>query len=108
MKIYQQLFLTASVCVWSAFGQSQLGTGAINGLVVDPSGQSVADASITERNTETQLTRTTASNATGAFSVGVLPIGKYLVKVSHAGFRTTEQSDITVSVGSSARSFNPN
>ena len=102
MKLFQQILLTASMCVLSAFGQSQLGTGAINGLVLDPSGQSVVDASITVRNTETQLTRTTASNATGAFSVAVLPIGKYIVKISHAGFRTTEQSDIAVSVGGSA------
>ncbi len=101
MKLYTVLF-AASLCVSSLLAQSQLGTGSITGTVLDSSGQSVANAAIMVRNLETQLARATASSATGAFSVPVLPVGLYLVRVSREGFRTTEQKDVAVSVGASA------
>lgn len=62
----------------------------------------MADASVTVRNLDTQLTRSTVSGAAGAFSVPVLPIGTYSVAVAHLGFRTSEQKNVVVSVGASA------
>ncbi len=100
-KLYR-IILVAVLCSSSAFSQSQLGTGSINGQVVDPSNQSVAGAAVTVRNADTKLTRTAESSSTGSFSVLVLPIGTYLVTVTHAGFRTLEQTGVSVSVGASA------
>jgi hypothetical protein len=68
--------------VWAAL------TGDIKGTVLDPSGLVVTDANITIRNTETGVTRTAESDASGQFAALQLPIGTYEVKVTKSGFQT--------------------
>jgi hypothetical protein len=53
--------------------QSQLGTGAVTGVVADASGKSIAMAVIQVINSDTGLTRQTTSSGTGDFSIPVLP-----------------------------------
>jgi len=85
----------------TASGQSQLGTGAINGTVKDPRGDVVPGAAITVMNTETGLTRDTVSGSAGQFSVLVLPPGDYNVRVEKEGFNKLEQTHVVVTVGAS-------
>src|SRR5947209_1425132 len=85
----------------TASGQSQLGTGAINGTVKDPRGDVVPGAAITVMNTETGLTRDTVSGSAGQFSVLVLPPGDYTVRVEKEGFNKLEQAHVVVTVGAS-------
>src|SRR5207253_6375511 len=84
-----------------AYGQSQLGTGAINGTVKDPRGDVVPGAAVTVVNTETGSTRDTASGSAGQFSVLVLPPGDYTVRVEKEGFNKLEQTHVVVTVGAS-------
>ena len=79
--------------------QSQLGTGAISGVVADASGKSVAAAVIQATNTDTGLTRQTTSSGTGDFSLPVLPTGPYTLTVEKTGFSKLEQKNLSVSVG---------
>src|SRR5271155_5857423 len=83
----------------AAFAQSQLGTGAISGTVVDPSKAAVTGAEITVTQAETGLTRRLTSNDSGQFLAPVLPTGTYHVRVVKTGFGTMEQSDVVVDVG---------
>jgi len=76
--------------------RAQQTLGSINGTVIDTSGASVAGATITVTNTQIDLTRSTKSQADGFFQIFNLPIGTYLVKVTHDGFDTTDLSGITV------------
>lgn len=91
------LFVFNNLCL----AQSQLGTGAISGTVIDPSGLVVAGATVTITNTGTGLTRTVTSSGAGTFTAPVLPPGEYFVRVEKAGFSTLERKGLIVNVGSS-------
>jgi len=92
-------FLLTLLFVSSAFAQSQLGTGAINGMVKDPHGDAVPEAAVAVVNTQTGLTRKTVTGSAGQFSVPVLPPGDYTVRIEKAGFATQEQKNVVVTVG---------
>jgi len=91
-----------SIAIAPAFAQSQLGTGAISGVVQDASSGVVTGAEVTITNAETGLVRKLVSGAAGQFNAPVLPPGKYQLRVSHPGFSTLEQKDIVVNVGGTA------
>ena len=82
-----------------AMAQSQLGTGAISGSVLDTSGAAVAGAQVNISQDETGLLRKMESNATGQFLAPVLPAGTYHLRVVKNGFATLEQDGIVVNVG---------
>ena len=86
---------------WSvpAVAQTQLGTGALSGMVKDDSDAAVAGALVTIVNVANGLTRKTASGPAGAFTVPVLPPGLYLATVTKAGFATWKADDVEVNVG---------
>jgi len=77
-------------------GLAQQTLGSINGTVLDPSGASVPDATVTVTESQIDLTRTTKSQANGFFQIFNLPIGTYTVKITHDGFETTDLSGISV------------
>lgn len=85
----------------SLFAQTA-STGAVTGTVTDPSGATVAGASVTLSNpaTATQLSTPTDSGGHYIFP-SVLP-GQYALKVTTKGFRTFLISAITVDVTKSS------
>jgi hypothetical protein len=85
---------TLALCTAPAFAQQTL--GSINGTVLDSSGSSVPDATVTVTNTQIDLTRTTKTQSTGFFQIFNLPIGTYQVKVTLTGFDTTNLNGIAV------------
>ncbi len=76
--------------------QAQQTLGSVNGTVLDPSGAAIPDATVTVTNPATSLTRSTTTQATGFFQIFNLPIGTYVVSVSHEGFERTELKGIRV------------
>jgi hypothetical protein len=83
MKISQFLVLTA-LClavVSNAFAQSQLGSGAVSGIVEDANNSAIVNASVTILNQETGLTRSVSTSESGQFNFPVLPVGIYTVTV---------------------------
>jgi hypothetical protein len=86
--------LAVLVCCLPAIAQQTL--GALNGTVLDPSGASVAGATVTVSNEAINVSQTTSTQKSGFFQIFNLPIGVYAVKVGHDGFDTTEVSGITV------------
>ena len=75
------------------------GTGAIKGMVYDPSGLAIQDAHIAVVNELTNAARTATTSATGAFSVSLLSPGPYSITVKAAGFaeRTAKSINVVVS-----------
>jgi len=65
-------------------------TGNITGVVTDPSGAAVADASLELVNTATQVAATAKSNATGTFQFLSLAPGAYKLTAEAQGFRKRE------------------
>lgn len=73
-------------------------TGAISGTVVDPQNAVVPNATITATNTETGFSRNATSDSSGAYIIQYLPVGKYKVEVTAAGFKKFVQQNLTIAV----------
>jgi outer membrane receptor for ferrienterochelin and colicin len=84
-----------------ASAQNATTTGQIRGRVVDPAGAPVSAASVTARNTETGQERTVTTDASGAYSVRLLPPGTYTVAVEMLGFGRRETPNVRVTIGQS-------
>src|SRR5438067_976792 len=82
---------------------AQVTTATIVGTVTDPSGSVVAGAQVTARNVDTGLTRTAPSSDAGTYRLEFLPIGKYVVEVTFAGFKTAQLNDIVLQVNDTTR-----
>ena len=57
----------------SGMAQSALGSGRLEGTVVDPSGAVLADATVTARNQATGVSETTKCGADGHFRASITP-----------------------------------
>jgi hypothetical protein len=78
---------------------AQTNTGEIAGVVRDPSGAVVPNATITATNAATGLTRSATSSPSGQYEMNALPIGTYEVTVNQSGFQPFK-GQIQVTVGS--------
>src|SRR5258707_3055750 len=83
----------------SVFAQDR---GTIGGVVTDPSGATVPDATVTVKNINTGLKQTVKASADGVYSVLYLPAGDYTVTTEKAGFRKSETSGVGVHVATVA------
>src|SRR6478672_178476 len=85
----------ASVTI--AMGQSTV-TGAVGGIVSNPNGEVVPNASVTVRNTETNKEDSATTDDEGRFKVSGLQPGTYAITINGAGFSPYTQ-EATVEVG---------
>src|SRR5579885_1034419 len=72
----------------------------ISGLVQDSSGAVVPNATVTVKNTQTGLARTTQSNDAGLYVVSNLPIGTYDISAEAAGFKKFVTTGVVLDVNS--------
>jgi Carboxypeptidase regulatory-like domain len=79
----------------SLFAQAS-STGSLSGVVRDSSGAVLPGVTVTALNPATGLTRTTTSDAEGAWSVQVLPVGRYTVSFELAGFKKVSREAVDV------------
>lgn len=81
-----------------ALAQSQASTGQINGVVTDPNGAVVPNATVTATNKGNNQTQTQTTSDEGIYRFVLLQPGQYTVKVGSTGF--AEQTlDVEVQVG---------
>ncbi|MGP8175616.1 MAG: TonB-dependent receptor domain-containing protein [Terracidiphilus sp.] len=83
------------VLIGKAFGQTP-GTGAISGVVYDPSNRVIANAEILTVNEATNMSRSAITTAEGVFRFPLLPPGSYTVTVKAAGFAEHSSQSILV------------
>jgi hypothetical protein len=83
----------------STIAVAQTNTGDIAGVVRDPSGAVVPNATITARSLDTGVTRSVRTGGDGQYQVSSLPIGLYEVSVNQQGFQAFKRQ-IQVTVGS--------
>src|SRR5439155_14793466 len=79
--------------------QSQATTGIIRGVVADPSGNPVANATVLLHEAQTNFTRTLTTDAAGNFAGTLLPLGTYDVTVRSVGYAEVKQTGIALGVG---------
>lgn len=78
---------------------SQQTLGVIDGNISDESGAVIGNATVVIVNNATAFTRSTQSSPTGSFAFQNLPIGTYLVTVTHDGFEKAQFPTIRVQEG---------
>jgi hypothetical protein len=88
------LLLSAPLCA-----HAQTVTGAIRGVIEDPSAARVATASIDLKRSGSSLTRHVTADAHGEFRVEGLPPGSWHLSVNAGGFATAS-SDVNILVSS--------
>ncbi len=77
-------------------------TTQVSGVVTDPTGAVIPNASLELQNVETGLKRTTTSDAGGAYSfLQVIP-GQYKISATASGFRTTTINEVRLLVANPA------
>src|SRR5580700_11274129 len=80
------------------------GPGAsVTGDVRDPSGAIIATAKVAVRNTATNVTRSTVTDAAGIFVISNLQPGSYEVTVESPGFNKDVRSGLVLEVAEVAR-----
>ena len=77
-------------------------TGNIRGTVSDPSGALVQAASVTAKQIETGLARTTTTDRDGNYLLLELPVGHYRLEVAAKTFRKYVQEGISLNVNETA------
>jgi len=91
--------LVAALILFAEPAVSQTFRGGISGLVIDPSGAALVNASVKAVNTATGLRRDTVSSSAGEFTFQDLPLGDYEVTGNHPGFEQLKIDKVTVEVG---------
>src|SRR5690349_6194733 len=86
----------------SVIAHAQLTTGTITGTVTDPSGAAIPGAGITVKSVDTGTTRNSVAGPTGRYEIANLPVGKYDVSSSLAGFQTSIRAGVELTVGKTA------
>jgi len=75
-----------AACLVAPMAQAQTVTGSITGEVTDATGAVIPNATVVVEDLDTGVKTTTTTNSGGAYYVRFLPIGKYRVEISAAGF----------------------
>jgi hypothetical protein len=102
--VFKTLFSTVSSVLLVAtfycqFLLGQITTGTISGTVSDQSGGAVPGATVTVKNVETGISRSTVSGPSGRYEAPSLALGIYEVSAFLAGFQTSIRSGIELTVG---------
>jgi len=91
------------IVILAAILPAQLNRGTVTGLVTDPTGAAVPGARIVAKHLETNTTATTASTATGNYTLPALPIGDYRIHVEAEGFKRAIRDQVGVTAGATVR-----
>ena len=97
--------VTLAVLLASApavFGQASA-TGSLSGSVTDPSAGVLPGVAVTAQNPATGLTRTAVTDGDGAWSIQVLPVGRYTVSFELDGFKKLVRENVNVEAAVSSR-----
>jgi carboxypeptidase family protein len=102
MRFFRPMFSVVIVCAFlsvtinSVFARTN--RGSINGMVADPNGAAVANASVTAREAGTNTTYTTVTSGSGTYNFPQVLVGTYSVTVSSPGFKMDQRNGIVVQI----------
>ena len=102
-RIKRAVSLASIVFILAISLAAQSNTGSITGVVSDPNGAVVPNATVTVTNQGTNETRTVQTDDEGRYDVPSLATGTYTVEASGGGFQATSLKDVRLAVGERAR-----
>jgi Carboxypeptidase regulatory-like domain/TonB dependent receptor len=95
------LFCLALVWAGAVTSPAQVAnTGSVQGTVVDQSAATVPEATVTLTNVATAAALSAQTNESGTFGFPIVPVGRYTLTVTKAGFKRYVQTDFTVEAAS--------
>src|SRR6516225_8938716 len=97
MKFFGNVLIFVGLVACLSLSAQQI-TGSIRGTVTDPMGAVIQGASVTARQGETGLSRSTTTDRSGNYVVLELPVGHYRLQVTAKGFQEYVQDGISVNV----------
>lgn len=106
-KLVSFAFVLMCAALWiivgggPAFGQ--VFTATVTGVVTDPSGDVVPNATVTLTNTSTNDVRTTSTGGNGSYTISQLLPGSYKLSVAATGFQKYVQQGINLRASDSAQ-----
>src|SRR4029077_655867 len=77
------VLVTLSTLCGTLFAQ---GTGMVLGLVHDPTGAVIPNATVTVKNVQTGIERKLQTNANGYYTADLLPVGEFQIEGEGRGF----------------------
>src|SRR5690606_21529858 len=89
--------------LFPATAEAQFETAAVVGTILDKQNAVVAGAKVTLTNTETGVTSSSTTDATGSYEFFTVRIGTYLVTAEKEGFSLALADNIQVSIGARRR-----
>ena len=89
-------------CLLSCFAYGQVNTSTIAGIIHDPSGAGLGNATVTITETATGQTRTVRTSDIGEYALPQLPPGHYQLKVEAKGFQSAESNDVVLNIAQRA------
>jgi hypothetical protein len=99
MKRLLSLVASCALLAGTAWAQTQITSGVIEGTVSDATGAVLPGADVEVKNAGTNFTRSITTGADGRFVFLQLPPGRYTVSFKLTGFATTVQENVDVTVG---------
>jgi outer membrane receptor protein involved in Fe transport len=96
--MFTMLIALACSLYLSTFAEAQTVTGTLKGRIVDVNAAIVVGASVEIVNIETGLKRDLTTNEDGSFIATFLPLGRYRVTASQAGFGVVTRENIDVTL----------
>ena len=81
-----------------SFAQS-ITSGVVTGLVSDPSGAAVPNATVTLTNVGTNAVEKSTTNAEGNYRFAFVPSGSYKVAIAASGFTNQERTGVNIAPG---------
>src|SRR5438128_6731068 len=88
--------------VRAAMSQAQSNAADLQGVVRDPKGAVVTNATVTARNPATNFSRDVTTNDDGFYKIINLPPGEYEITVSATGYKTGIIQSVKLTVGQTA------
>jgi len=101
-RLGASLLIATLLCVAPAAAKTSVGA-TLEGTVSDQSGAMIAGGQVKLFDTATGLSRTLATDSTGHFRTGELPVGTYEVRITKPGFAPYVHTGVALSVGQTAR-----
>lgn len=77
---------------------AQVSNASLNGVVRDPSGAVIPNATIVLHNVQTSVENTTVTNRSGVYSLFNITPGSYTLEITAAGFRLNKVTPFTLTV----------
>ena len=97
LRLSAVVALLFTLWVPSLLAQSA-GTGALTGVVTDPSGAVIPNVAVTATNTETGQSRSITTGTDGAYRFNLLPPATYKVRFAASGFKSSEVEAVKINV----------